>query len=100
MIRAQGQEQAQIIKAKANATVTVTLATARSEAAKLMAAGDAQAAQIYLQSYNKDPQFYSFFRSLEAYQAVFDHKHATLVLQPQGHFFDFFNSLNGLNQAR
>ena len=100
LIRAQGQEQAQIIRAKANATVTVTLATARSDAAKIMATGDAEASQIYLESYNKDPRFYTFFRSLEAYQAVFDHQHATLVLQPQGRFFDFFNSLSGLNLQR
>ena len=100
LIRSEGQEQAKIIEAKANATVTVTLATARSQAAKTMAAGDAKAAQIYLDSYDKNPKFYVFYRSLLSYQKVFDQDHATLVLQPKGQFFRYFNSLQTIGVKR
>ena len=92
-IRANGLKAAEIIRAKANASVTITLAKARSESAKIRALGDAAAAQIYLDTYRKNPDFYAFYRSLEAYHAVFAHQKAMVVMGPTSRFFNYFNQL-------
>lgn len=88
--RSKGQEQAEIIRSKADASVTVILATADSEARDIRGQGDAQAARIYAQGYGKDPEFFSFLRSLEAYKTSFNSKQDTLVLKPEGQFFQHF----------
>ena len=100
LIRAQGQENAEKVKAGADADVTVILATAKSNAEKTKAGGDREAAQIYAKAYQKDPKFYNFYRSLQAYSNVFEHKKDTLVLQPEGQFFNFFKSLSGLGVSK
>lgn len=96
LIRAEGQQQAEVIKAQADAKVAVTLADANSQAAKVRAAGEAQAAKIYADAYQKDPEFYSFYRSLLAYNDVFTTKQDTVVLSPNGQFFKYFNQLGNV----
>lgn len=96
LIRAEGQQQAEVIKAQADAKVAVTLANANSQAAKVRAAGEAQAAKIYADAYQKDPEFYSFYRSLLAYNDVFSQKQDTVVLSPKGQFFKYFNQLGNV----
>ena len=100
LIRAEGQQQAEVIKAKADATVAVTIAKAKSEAASIRAAGEAEAAKIYADAYNKDPNFYAFYRSLAAYQSVFGAHHNTVVLSPKGQFFQYFNAMGNISQGR
>ncbi|MBI5447315.1 MAG: protease modulator HflC [Gammaproteobacteria bacterium] len=89
--RAQGKAQAEAVRASADANVTLTLATARVRAAQLRGEGDAQASTVYTQAYSKDPGFYSFYRSMDAYQHVFSTKNDIIVLQPQSEFLKYFN---------
>ena len=91
--RADGKEQAEKIRAKADAEVAVIIATARKEAADIRAEGLSQAALTYATAYRKDPRFYSFYRSLMAYQQVFNNKHDMIVLRPDSQFFKYFNSM-------
>ena len=92
--RANGKSLAEAIRAKADASATVILAKANQEAAFMRAGGDKEAAQIYAHAYNKDPQFYAFYRSLKAYQDTFKHKHDIMVLGPRSQFFKYMNSTN------
>lgn len=93
---ASGKEQAEIIRAKADAQVTVTLAKARNQAANIRAEGDGKAALIAANAYQQNPQFYDFYRSLQAYQATLGNAQDTLVLQPKGQFFQYFNPSSAL----
>lgn len=88
--RAQGRAQQEVIMAEADKQVVVDLATATAAAQVLRAAGDAQAGQIYSQAYSKDPHFYEFYRSLEAYRAIFSKSGSIMVLRPQTDFFKYF----------
>lgn len=95
LIRSQGKESAELTKATGDAQVTVLLAKAKSDAAKIRAQGDKEAAQLYATAYQSDPKFYGLYRALESYQKVFDgSKQPTLVLRPQGQFFSAFNQLD------
>ncbi len=92
--RAKGRAQAEAIRAKADATATVIVATATSESKIIRGNGDAIAAKIYADAYNKDPEFYAFYRSTKAYQQVFNSKKDLLVLKPDSHFFKYFGKLS------
>ncbi len=93
LIRADGQQQAEVIRAKADAKVVVTVAQAKSQAAMIRAKGNAEAAKIYADAYSKHEGFYNFYRSLEGYFMVFSNKQSRLVLQPKGQFFKYFSQL-------
>ncbi len=80
--RAEGEEQARTIRAKADRESQVVRAEATGEAAVLRGEGDAEAADIYAQAYGKDPEFYAFVRSLEAYEKALDEE-TTLILSPK-----------------
>ncbi|XQW84845.1 protease modulator HflC [Thalassotalea piscium] len=95
--RSQGQEQSEIIKATIDAKVTVMLATAQKQAQEIRGEGDALAAKVYADSYTKDPEFYSFFRSLEAYENSFNSKSDIMVIKPDS---DFFNYLKVSDKAK
>lgn len=87
--RALGRSKGEAIRAKADAKVTVILANAAQEAEKTKGEGEAQAARIYAQSYKKDPEFYRFTRSLEAYKETFKDKNDVMLLQPDTDFFSY-----------
>ncbi len=87
--RSQGQEQSEIIRATIDAKVTVMLATAQKEAFTVRGDGDAEAASVYAKSYTKDAEFYSFYRSLEAYEKSFNSKNDIMVIKPDSEFFRF-----------
>jgi membrane protease subunit HflC len=87
--RSQGQEQAEIIRATIDAKVTVMLAEAQKNAFTVRGEGDAQAAKVYADAYTKDAEFYSFFRSLEAYENSFYSKNDIRVVKPDSEFFRF-----------
>lgn len=91
--RAQGKAAAEAIRATADANVTITVATAQAQAAQLRGEGDAQAGAIYTAAYSKEPGFYNFYRSMNAYKNVFSNKNDIIVLQPHGEFFKNFNQL-------
>ncbi|MBS0288211.1 MAG: protease modulator HflC [Proteobacteria bacterium] len=88
--RAQGQSRAEAIRADADAKVIVIGATAESQANQVRGSGDAMAAKIYADVYGKDPEFYSFYRSLEAYRETFKGNNDMLVVKPDDAFFKYF----------
>lgn len=90
--RAQGQEQAQQIRARAERERTVLIAEAQRDAQILRGEGDRQALGVIAEATKEDPQFYSFYRSLEAYRKALNKEDTTLVLSPKGDFFKYFGS--------
>lgn len=92
--RSEGREQAEIIRADIDARVTVMLADADREARQIRGEGDAEAARIYAETYGRDPEFFAFIRSLEAYTASFGDGDSVLVLSPDSDFFKYFNQMD------
>lgn len=94
--RSQGREKAEVIRAQAELEVATVLAEADKTARVTRGQADADAASIYADAYNKDPEFYSFTRSLRAYEKSFSEKGDILVLDPKSDFFRFMNDANGM----
>jgi membrane protease subunit HflC len=92
--RAEGQEQALAIRAKADRDAVVLEAEAYRESEQLRGDGDAKAAEQYAAAYNKDPEFYEFYRSINAYSEVFSNKSDLLVLDPNSEFFKYLQDGN------
>jgi membrane protease subunit HflC len=90
--RSQGKEQAAIIRADADRKRTVIAAEAYRDSEKIRGDGDAGSASIYASAYNKDPEFYSFVRSLSAYKSSFRDKGDILLVDPKGDFFKYLKS--------
>jgi membrane protease subunit HflC len=88
--RAQGEELSQQIRSRADRDRTVLLAEAERDAQILRGQGDAEATEILSAAFDADPQFYAFYRSLEAYRESMAGKDTTFVLAPRGEFFRFF----------
>lgn len=88
--RAKGQEQSQEIKSKAERERTILIAEAKRKAETARGQGDEEALRIVAQATGKNPQFYAFFRSLQAYKETLANKDTSLVLSPDGEFFRFF----------
>lgn len=93
--RSEGQEQADIIRAEVDARVTIMLADAERKARQLRGEGDAEAASIYANTYSKNPEFYSFLRSMDAYRSSFNSKQDVLIVDPSSDFFNYLNSQTG-----
>ena len=91
--RSRGAEAAERIQADADRQREVILAEAYRDAEGMRGEGDARAADIYAQAYNKDRNFYSFYRSLNAYRESLRNSNDVLVLQPDSEFFQFFKSM-------
>ena len=89
-LRAEGAESAERIRADADRQRTVLLAEAFRDAERIRGEGDAQAADIYAAAYRKDADFYSFYRSLEAYRKSIGGSQDVLVLEPDSEFFQYF----------
>lgn len=91
-LRAEGAEQAQSIKADADRQQTVILAEAERDAQKLRGEGDAEATRLYAQAANKDPAFYAFQRSLDAYRRAFGDGDSVIVLDRDDPFLQYLRS--------
>ena len=91
--RAEGVGTATQIKAEAEKSSQILLAKAYEAAQKLRGAGDAEAAHIYAEAYSKDPEFFSFYRSLQAYRDSLGGGDQVLVLEPDSEFFKYFNAM-------
>jgi membrane protease subunit HflC len=92
-LRAQGNEAAARIRAEADRQVQVLKAEAYRDAQKLRGEGDANAADIYAAAYGKDPEFYAFYRSLEAYrQSLGKSGNGVLVLDPTSEFLHYLKN--------
>ena len=93
--RAEGRESAEGKRAEADKERTVILAEAYREAQIIRGEGDAVAAEIYAAAYNKDPEFYSFYRSIDAYRKSMGKEGDVLVLDPNNDFFRYLNNSDG-----
>ena len=89
-LRSKGAESAEKIRAGADRKRTVLLADAYNESQTIRGDGDAKASEIYANAYKKNPEFYSFYRSLEAYRNSFASKDDLLVIEPDSDFFSYF----------
>lgn len=89
--RARGKEMAEGIEADADRQKTVIEAEAFRDAEKIRGEGDAKAAAIYAKAYSQDPEFYAFYRSLNAYKETFGNKSDILVIEPDSEFFKYLN---------
>lgn len=88
--RSQGKEAAERIRANADKQREIILANAFRDAEILRGNGDAVAADIYARTYNKDIEFFAFYKSMNAYQKIFTNKGDMLVLDPDSQFFRYF----------
>lgn len=95
--RAEGAETAQTIRAQADRDRTVILAEAQRQAQILRGQGDAEATNIFADAFNRDPGFYEFYRSLQAYRNAFA-EGTTMVLSPDSDFLKFFQDQQGKGQ--
>jgi modulator of FtsH protease HflC len=93
--RARGEEASERIKANADREREVILANAFREAEILRGEGDAEAANIYALAYNRNAEFYDFYRSLSAYMQGFSDDNSILLLQPDSDFFKYFRDPEG-----
>ncbi|MGB5207201.1 MAG: protease modulator HflC [Azonexus sp.] len=88
-LRSEGAAEAEKIRADADRQREVIVANAYRDAQKIKGDGYAQATAIYGQAFNQNPEFYSFYRSLEAYRASFKSKNDLLVVEPGSEFFKY-----------
>jgi modulator of FtsH protease HflC len=93
-LRAEGQSASVRIRAAAERSRTEILANAERDALRVRGDGDAQATQIYSKAYGKNPEFYAFYRSLQAYQRSLGKDGDLLVVTPDGEFFKYLKDPN------
>ena len=88
-LRSEGAADAERIRAEADKEREVVLANAYKQAQEIKGAGDAKAGAIYAEAFGKSPEFYAFYRSMDAYKKSFDSKNDLLVLDPSSAFFKY-----------
>ncbi len=91
-LRSEGAAEAEKIRADADKQREVIVAEAYRDAQKIKGEGDAKAASIYGKAFGESPEFYAFYRSLEAYRQSFSHKSDLLVIDPSADFFKYLRS--------
>ncbi len=91
-LRSQGSAEAEKIRADADRQREVIVAEAYRDAQKIKGEGDAKAAAVYGQAFNQNPEFYAFYRSLEAYRSSFKNKSDVMVVEPNSDFFKYLKS--------
>ncbi len=92
-LRAQGAEVAQRIRARADRERTVLVAQANRDSQVLRGEGDSSAIRIFAEAFGEDPEFFAFYRSMQAYRAALGDEQTNFVLSPRSEFFRFFNRL-------
>jgi len=97
--RAQGAEQAQRITSKADRDVVVLRAQAQQQADQLRGEGEAERNGIFAEAYGKDPDFFSFWRSMQAYEAGLKSGDTRLILSPTSQFFRYFGNSTRQGEA-
>jgi len=93
--RAKGSEIAQKIRAEADKERTVILAEATTKSEILKGEGESESVNIYANAFKQDPDFYSFYRSMQAYGNVLGEDGTTMILSPDSEFLEFFNNSKG-----
>jgi modulator of FtsH protease HflC len=97
--RAQGSQRSQEIRARADRDVTVLLAEAQSKGEQTRGEGDAERNRIYAQAYGQDPGFFTFYRSMQAYEQGLKANDTRMVLKPDSDFFRYFGDPMGKRAA-
>jgi membrane protease subunit HflC len=90
LFRAEGQEQARRIRAQADREQEVIVAEADRDGQKMRGDGDSQATQIFAEAFSQDKEFYTFFRSLDAYKNTFSNRSDIIMLKPDSKFFRYY----------
>jgi modulator of FtsH protease HflC len=93
--RAEGAQKAQEIRAKADRDVTVLLAEAQSKGERTRGEGDGERNRIFADAYGRDPDFFAFYRSMQAYEAGLRANDTRMLLKPDTEFFRFFVDPSG-----
>ena len=94
-LRAQGEAEKNRIQADADRQVVVLKANAHRESEELRGDGDGKRNSIFADAYNRDPEFFAFYRSMLAYEASLGAKDTRLVISPTSEFFKYFLDPNG-----
>ncbi len=92
-LRSLGRERSERIRADADRQVRVLLADAERDAQRLRGDGDAQAIEIYAEAFNRDREFFSFWRSMNAYEASFGTENDIMLMDTRSEFFRFFDQM-------
>jgi len=99
-LRSTGAAESEKIRADADRQRVVILAEAYRDAEKIRGAGDAKASQVYAQAFGQNPEFFKFYRSLEAYRASFKNRHDLMVVDPNSEFFKYFKGVGGVSAKK
>ena len=97
--RAEGEEQAQRIRSVADRDATILIAEARRDAEITRGVGDAERNRIFAEAFGLDLEFFSFYRSMQAYRDALRANETTFVLSPDSDFFRFFRDIGGVSGA-
>lgn len=95
-LRAEGEEQSRTIRANADRAVTVIIANATSESETIRGEGDAEKNRIFAEAFGRDPDFFGFYRAMQAYEQALKSGDTRLVLSPDSEFFRYFNQPSGV----
>jgi membrane protease subunit HflC len=93
--RAQGSQKSQAIRAKADRDVTVIVADANQQSEQVRGQGDADRNRIFAEAFGQDPDFFAFYRSMQAYERSMPQSNTRLVLRPDTDFFRYFADPSG-----
>jgi modulator of FtsH protease HflC len=93
--RSQGTQRAQEIRARADRDVTVLLAEAQSKGEQVRGEGDSERNRIFAEAFGRDPEFFSFYRSMQAYEAGLRANETRMLLKPDSDFFRYFGDPSG-----
>jgi membrane protease subunit HflC len=96
--RAEGSQRSQEIRARADRDVTVLTAEAQSKGEQTRGEGDAERNRIYAEAYGRDPDFFTFYRSMQAYESGLRSSDTRMVLKPDSDFFRYFGDPLGKNR--
>src|SRR5450631_1231988 len=97
--RAEGSQRSQEIRARADRDVTVLIAEAQSKGEQTRGEGDAERNRIYAEAYGRDPDFFTFYRSMQAYENGLHAADTRMLLSPDSSFFRYFGDPSGKGRA-
>jgi modulator of FtsH protease HflC len=92
--RAEGQKESQIITSEADRERTIIMAQAERKSSTIRGEGDGLASKIFAEAFGKDPEFFEFYRSLEAYKNSLKKENTTLILSPDSDFLKYMEKRN------
>ena len=98
--RAQGNQRAQEIRSRADRDVTVLIAEATSRGEQIRGEGDAERNRVFAEAFGRDPDFFAFYRSMQAYESGLRHNDTRMVLKPDSEFFRYFGDAAGRPPTR